>query len=318
MKFKIFDSKFKSVLKIVFVGGILFSKSLLETILAHNFTVSAIFSYDESKKHSTSDYVSFDDIAKKYNIDNFKVKNINDKENVALMQSYQPDLILVMGWSQIIKNDILSIPSIGIIGSHPTQLPKYRGRAPIPWSILKGLKQSALTFFYMDDGIDDGDILDQQEFQISETDDATSVYSKMTLLGEKMIIENLSALKENNAKRNKQNESQFIEYWPKRTPDDGLINWSESANYIDRLIRATTHPYPGAFTFFNKSKLIIWKAELSDIQQGEAIISKVENKIIVGTGDGSIILKSVSIDDGLEAEPNSILTDNYIGKKLGI
>ena len=65
-------------------------------------------------------------------------------------------------------------------------------------------------------------------------------------------------------------------------------------------------------------KLIIWKAELSDIQQGEAIISKVENKIIVGTGDGSIILKSVSIDDGLEAEPNSILTDNYIGKKLGI
>ena len=190
MKFKIFDSKFKSVLKIVFVGGILFSKSLLETILAHNFTVSAIFSYDESKKHSTSDYVSFDDIAKKYNIDNFKVKNINDKENVALMQSYQPDLILVMGWSQIIKNDILSIPSIGIIGSHPTQLPKYRGRAPIPWSILKGLKQSALTFFYMDDGIDDGDILDQQEFQISETDDATSVYSKMTLLGEKMIIEN--------------------------------------------------------------------------------------------------------------------------------
>ena len=90
-------------------------------------------------------------------------------KNIILLKKSKPDLILVMGWSQLLKDELIDIPKIGIIGSHPTELPKYRGRAPIPWTILKGLTKSALTFFWIDKGVDDGDILDQEFFSISDS-----------------------------------------------------------------------------------------------------------------------------------------------------
>ena len=116
----------------------------------------------------------------KFNIFHVKVDKINDEKNIEILEKINPDLILVMGWSQLLSLKIIQIPKFGVIGSHPTELPKYRGRAPIPWSIIKGLKESALTFFYIQEGVDDGDILDQSKFDISDNDDASSIYQKMT------------------------------------------------------------------------------------------------------------------------------------------
>ena len=123
----------------------MFSHALLSKILEKNFDVKMIFTYNDSKKIFYSDFSSFDSIATKYDIPLQKVNNINDIENIELIKKIKPDLILVLGWSQLLKNEILSIPNITVIGSHPTELPKYRGRAPIPWTILKELKESALT-----------------------------------------------------------------------------------------------------------------------------------------------------------------------------
>ncbi|MEX2060292.1 MAG: formyltransferase family protein, partial [Nitrosopumilaceae archaeon] len=189
------------MMKIVFISGVRFGLDLLRFILDNKWKVSAVFSYADSKKKNYSDYASFDEITRKYKIKHVKVQNINDKENVKELKSINPDLILVMGWSQILKREILTIPRIGIIGSHPTMLPKYRGRAPIPWSIIKGLKESALTFFYMKEGTDDGDILDQRKFKISSNDDATSLYEKITNLGKIMLLKNLQLLQ--NGKENR-------------------------------------------------------------------------------------------------------------------
>jgi len=172
-------------MKIVFVGGVKFSHAILEAILEGGFSIDAVFSYNESKEKKYSDYVSFNKITKKYKIKHVKVMNINDIQNVELIKKIQPDLILVMGWSQLLKNEILKIPQIGVIGSHPTELPKYRGRAPIPWTILKDLKKSAETFFWIEEGTDDGDILDQEIFLIDSDEDAKSLYDKITNLGKK-------------------------------------------------------------------------------------------------------------------------------------
>lgn len=162
-------------MKIVFLSGVKFGLEILNYILEKNFDVIHVFSYDESKTKMYSDYVSFDNTCTKFGINNIKVKNINDSQNIEIIKSIKPDLILVMGWSQLLTDEIISIPRYGVIGSHPTELPKYRGRAPIPWTILKNLKESALTFFYIENGIDNGDILDQQNFKISESDDATII-----------------------------------------------------------------------------------------------------------------------------------------------
>lgn len=306
-------------MRIVFVSGVKFGHDLLSYVLENNLKISLIISYADSKKYNHSDYVSFDDLANKFKIRNLKVQNINDEENIQIIKKMKPDLILVMGWSQILKDEIIRIPANGVIGSHPTELPKYRGRAPIPWSIIKGLTESALTFFYIQEGVDDGDILDQRKFTISDNDDAAIVYNKITQIGKEMLLENLRLVESGKANRTKQENSKFIEYWQKRVPDDGMIDWSKSAKDIHTLIRATTHPYPGAFTLFRGSKLKIWKASYLDktsLDIGK-IINVNEYGVTVGTGHGIIIIEKVSANDDLEIMASKVFSMDDIDLVLG-
>ena len=305
-------------MKIAFIGGVEFSHELLSATLSNGWDVSIVFSYEDSKEKYYSDMASFSNLTKKYGIKHVQVDNINDSENVKLLKEINPDLILVMGWSQLLAKEIIKIPKLGVIGSHPTELPKYRGRAPIPWTIIKNLKESALTFFYIDEGVDDGDILDQRKFDISEKDDVTSIYYKMTKLGKEMLLDNLLILKDGKEIRKKQNQNEFIENWPKRTMEDGKINWNDSAEEIHNLVRATTHPYPGAFTKFKNQKLIIWKSEfLNNTNSDPGMIKEVNNdNIIVGTGKGILKILKISYQD--ECELNKIFSTSYIGTKLGL
>ena len=299
-------------MKIVFIGGVKFSYAILEKILNQNFSVEAVFSYDESKNFFYSDYTSFDKITNEHKIKHIKVMNINDEENIKIINEIQPDIIFVMGWSQLLKDKLLKIPKLGVIGSHPTELPKYRGRAPIPWSIIKELTESALTFFYISPGMDDGDILCQEKFQITLTDDSTSLYEKMTELGKKMISQSLPLLKSGNAKRIPQNLEDFIENWPKRTPEDGKIDWSKPAKEIHTLIRASTNPYPGAYSFLLGSKIIVWKSKLlQHPSDGIGKIMNVDNdEIHVGTGNNVLIIQKYTV-----VASNSIntITKNNMG-----
>lgn len=305
-------------MKIVFIGGVKYSYETLSHILKNGWNIEAVFCYDESKRRLYSDFALFDEIAKNYGTRVIKVQNINDKENIEILQKINPDLILVMGWSQLLNNEIIQIPRLGVIGSHPTELPKYRGRAPIPWTIIKGLKESALTFFYITSGIDDGDILDQRKFQISDSDDATSLYEKITEVGKQMLLDNLKLISEGKAKRIKQESSNVIENWPKRTPEDGKIDWTKSNREIYTLIRATTHPYPGAFTFFKKHKLKIWKAKPLD--EESVNIGKIyevnDEGAKVGAGRGAILIRNASIDEGAESLAVRIFTQNDVGESL--
>lgn len=283
-------------MKIIYISGVMFGHEILSHILKHNWNVSLIFSYDDSKQANYSDYASFDDIATQYDVPNIKVNKINDEKNYDLIKKVNPDLILVMGWSQLLDDKILELPLIGTIGSHPTELPKYRGRAPIPWSILKQIKKSALTFFWITKGVDNGPILDQTFFEITDNDDSSTLYIKITKLGKEMLLENLSKIKKGIITKIPQDESQFIEYWEKRTPDDGKINWKKSAKEILLLIKASTYPYPGAFTFFENKKLIIWKANYSPIQETPGKIFLVNDDVLIGTSNGSIIIQQANID----------------------
>ena len=305
------------MMKIIFISGVKFGYDVLESILENNWKIDTSFSYLPEKKKFYSDYADFENLTKKYDVIHKQIKNINDQENIDLIKKINPDLILVIGWSQLLKKEIIEIPRLGVIGSHPTELPKYRGRAPIPWSILKGLKKSALTFFYIQEGIDDGDIVTQKQFEITDVDDATSVYEKITVLGKKMLSEILPLLESNKITSKKQNSELFIENWPKRTPLDGKINWLKSAKEIHNLIRATTFPYPGAYTFFKNKKLIIWKSTLdvSLIQEpGKIIIEK--NQVKIGTCNGSVFLDIVSYDYNENKKGIDIFSFSDNGRKL--
>jgi methionyl-tRNA formyltransferase len=178
-----------------------------------------------------------------------------------------------LGWSQIIKKDILKIPKIGCIGSHPTELPKYRGRAPIPWSIIKGLKESALTFFWLEEGVDTGDILIQKKFPIDINDTAKDVYDKMISVGNEMLKEIYSKFLRGDFPHIPQNPDDFIEEWPARTEKDSEIDWTKSDIEIHNQIRAVAGVYPWAYTYINGKKLLFKR---SIYKNGKLIIEGVE------------------------------------------
>jgi methionyl-tRNA formyltransferase len=306
------------LLKIIYISGVQFGYELLSSLLEHEKSISLIISYEDQKKKNYSDFANFNEISKKYNVLHKQVDKINDKKNVELIRSLQPDLIFVMGWSQLLSDELIDIPKIGIIGSHPTELPKYRGRAPIPWTILKNLTQSALTFFWINPGTDEGPIENQKFFKIDQSDDASSIYKKIIDIGKNMILEDLELIESGELRKIPQDQTKFIENWPKRQPDDGKINWSKSSSDIHRLIRASTHPYPGAFTYFGKKKIKIWKATISsDKSNGIGRIMEItDDKIKVGTADSSIILQKITSDfKDLENSKNIFLSTD-IGKNF--
>ena len=253
--------------------------------------------------------------------ENYKVVvAMSGEECLYKLKTIKPDLILVMGWSQLLKSEIIKIPKIGIIGSHPTELPKYRGRAPIPWSIIKGLKESALTFFWIEKGTDTGSILDQRKFKIFDKDDASTIYEKIISIGKDMILNNLVMLQQGKIRKIKQDSSKFIEYWQKRTPEDGLIDWKESIGKIHTLIRATTYPYPGAFTYLKGKKLKIWKAHFKKANPNNfgKIIGVSNEGVKVSAKDGIIILKQVSLEDEERISANKLFRKSDQGLILGL
>ena len=140
----------------------------------------------------------------------------------------------------------------------------------------------------------------------------------MTEIGKKMIIKNLEKFENNCATRTKQLQSNFIETWKKRTPEDGFIDWSKTSKDIHKLIRASTFPYPGAFTFFKQSKITIWKSSIIEQKNSPGIISNVDlNGVLIGTGNGSILITSISVNDEKKINPMSFFSNNDVGSLLG-
>lgn len=280
-------------MRTVFIGSIEFSWQCLEEILKKNLTeIVGVFNLEPKNSNSISDYKNLKDLAKKYNISHFYFKNINDKNTVKKIRSLKPELILVFGLSQIIKSEILSIAKRGILGTHPTLLPKNRGRAPIPWSIIKGLKKSGLTFFYLREGADTGDIVSQSGWIISDKDDASTLYKKMTKAAKKMLNSTLPKIARGVEKRIKQ--PTLSNYWPARKPEDGKISWNSSYKAIDKLIRATTRPYPGAFCYIQGQKVIIWKSQKVTTKEKVAmgiIIRSDRRGLLIKAKGGAILAK---------------------------
>jgi len=187
-----------------------------------------------------------------------EVENINSKNE--LIKELAPDLIVMCGWRQIVDKEVLDIPKQGMIGFHPTLLPKGRGPAPIINSILQGFKDSGVTMFYAADGLDNGDMIGQEKFTIGDTDYAEDVYNKVIEAGKKLINKFLPLLIEGTAPRKKQNETEATVF---EKPENNKIDFEkETLDQIYKKIRALSKPYRGAYIEKNEEKLIIWKAEL--------------------------------------------------------
>lgn len=230
---------------------------------------------------SKSGRVYIDDFCKERSIPLTKIRNINDPDAIQAIKDFDIDWLFIIGWSQIAKPEILNTPSGGCIGIHPTLLPQGRGRAAIPWAILKELDKTGITLFKLDEGVDTGPIIDQLEIPMSKQTDATELYEKATAAHYTVLSRNLPRLVAGTAILTPQDNSQATE-WPGRKPEDGRIDPSMTCNEAQTLIRAVTHPYPGAFYETEGDPVTVWKSSSTRSQQSDLEI-KLSDGIIYAT-----------------------------------
>jgi methionyl-tRNA formyltransferase len=214
---------------------------------------------DRSRKKSGRVYV--DDFCAEHGVDLVKVRHIDNPESVEAIRNHDIDWLFIIGWSQIAGKAVLEAPNRGCIGMHPTLLPRGRGRAAIPWAILKGLDKTGVTMFKLDEGVDSGPILAQEELPLMTDETATSLYKRVAAAHRTLIARVWPDLVSDAVVPQPQDDSAATT-WPGRKPADGVILPEEmDCEHVDRLVRAVTHPYPGAFVDHNETRYIIWSGQ---------------------------------------------------------
>ncbi len=295
-------------MKILLIGGVEFSLHCLQQVLQAGGKVVGVITLELDRAGLHSDFCDLGPFCADQDIPCHRVKNINNAESMDLIRHIAPDIIFIFGWSQLVKKPLLELPPLGCIGTHPALLPRNRGRHPLIWALVEGLSESGLTFFYLDEGADSGDILWQKPFPILLDDNAGTLYVKIKQLATEAIHEFIPQLQQRRAPRIPQDHS-LASYWRKRGESDGEVDWTQPSLTIYNLIRALTHPYCAAHTFVASQRLLLWKSALPDRcllpeemkQQPGTILGRDHDYLDVRTGDGYLRILELtgSVDNAM-------------------
>lgn len=291
--------------RIVYVGAVELSHVGLAELLAQGVRPELVVTLHSEREGLHSDFADLGKLAADHGVPLQLVRNINEPALLDKLTALNPDYIFVIGWSQLIKPELLSLPTSGCIGFHFAKLPRNRGRAGIPWVILNQEWETGVTLMQLDEGVDSGDIVSQRSILIAPDERARTLYDKVCDGLRDMMREVAAELQAGRSlPRTPQDHSQAT-YLAKRTADDGWIDWEKPAEEIDRLIRAAGKPYPGAFTVYKDRKLVIWEARLLDtfdhIGTPGQILAQQEDEVVIQCGSGWIGVQLVQ--DEHAAEP---------------
>lgn len=269
---------------------------MFTTLLEQDIEIVGVITYKD--RGINSDYANLKPICDEHRIPLLFTKDVNAPDTIGWIKSHSPDVVFCMGWPRLIKRELLQLPPMGIVGYHPAALPRNRGRHPLIWALVLGLKRTASTFFFMDEGADSGDLLNQKPITISEEDDAGTLYAKIVEAAKEQMAEIISSLSSGNYKREPQDYS-LANLWRKRGMQDGAIDWRMSANSIYNLVRGLTKPYVGAHISIGAHIHKVWKCRKYDcgncdnIEFGKVLDVTDDGNIIVKCGEGAIELLSV-------------------------
>jgi methionyl-tRNA formyltransferase len=314
-------------MKVIFLGATNFSKEMLLCLIQENVNINAIFSIPEEfhisyskEKIKNYNYADLSIIAANNHIEFYEVDSLPNKrlaDYYELIRKIDPDIILVLGWYFMVPKKIRELSKYGAWGIHASLLPRYAGNAPLVWAIINGEKETGVTLFKLDDGVDDGDIITQRAFPVEFSDTIHEVYERAAEFSKKILLEAISHI--NNLEFKHQDKSQ-IEVYPPRTPQDGAIDSNKSALEIYNFIRAQTKPYPGAFSTINGKKIFFWQVKYCNAKKNIQNISS--NQIFEQSGKVYMKLKNGYLEiikvnyDGRDGELIS-LKKYLVGNKIG-
>ncbi|MCX7643296.1 MAG: methionyl-tRNA formyltransferase [Armatimonadetes bacterium] len=220
----------------------------------------------------------------------FQPERLNEPESLKVIAEARPDVLVVVAYGRVLKEQCLAIPPKGCINVHPSLLPKYRGPAPIQHAILNGDEVTGVTTMFMDVGVDTGDIILQREVPISPNDTAGTLSEKLSIVASELLVETLELLERGKAPRISQDHSQAT-YAPILPPEFSHLDFSQSAERLRNTIRAL-NPEPGAYAFFRGKRVKFWMAQISDEQTSfppGTIVEVDKGRLCIATGNGLLL-----------------------------
>jgi methionyl-tRNA formyltransferase len=280
--------------QIVFMGSPDFAASILDVLSIHYPIVGVVTQPDRpagrGRKISIPPVKS---LALELSIPVIQPSKLSvDKRSKQQIIEWNPTVIVVAAFGQILKTDVLEIAPWGSINVHASLLPRWRGVSPIQAAILNGDKETGITIMKMDEGIDTGDIISQRSIPIFPDETGGSLYQKLTQLGGELLVETLPPYLEGEFRPKPQGDSP-TPYAPMIKKSDGLLDFNEPAEYLERKVRAY-HPWPGTYTFWkNKNLKIIKTHNIPEESPGIGIATIRNNLPAIGTKDGLLVIEII-------------------------
>ena len=233
---------------------------------------------------------------RKKKIKSIYTKDVNSYKIYSWVKKCNPDIILCIGWSQLLGKKLLNLSPNGVIGYHPSDLPKNRGRHPIIWSLVLGQKKIGSSFFFMNEKADSGKIISKKILKIKKNSNSNLVYKNLSILGRKQIKNILSQFKRKKIYSKNQNTN-VGNFWRKRTEVDGKIDWRMDAENINNLVNALSKPYPGAYFLLKNKKIVVWRSKIinfniQNLEPGKVI--KYKKNFIIKCGNKALKLINIS------------------------
>ena len=302
-------------MKIVFMGTPEFAVPTLKACI-ENFNVSAVFTQPDKPKGrgKKMGYSEVKEEAIKHNIEIYQpVKLRNDLDTIEKIKQIAPDFIVVVAYGQILPKEVLDIPKYGCINLHASLLPKYRGAAPINWSIINGEVYSGNTTMLMDVGLDTGNMLLQSKVEICDGMTAGELHDALMADGADLMIRTLRGIVENSIVPQKQNDSESC-YASMLDKEMARINWYKKAVEVNNLIRGL-NPWPIAHTSYKGETMKVFAAEVQGRVKGEAagtIVKVSKDGILVAATDNYLSIKELQFPNGKRMSIENFLNGNNI------
>ena len=305
-------------MKIVFMGTPEFAVPTLEALIEKHNVAAVVTQPDKPKgRGKKMIFSAVKEKAVENNIKVYQPTKVTDGEFVEILKEYEPDVIVVVAFGQILSEDILNIPKYGCINVHGSILPKYRGAAPIQWSIINGEEFGGVTTMYMAKGLDSGDMILKAEEKIKDDDTYGTLYDRLSYIGADLLIKTLDLIERGKVVRVPQNDDDAT-LAPMITRDMEHIDWDNTSENVVNLIKGL-NPQPVSYTMYNDEKLKIWFAEVEKTEySGEIgeIVDVRKKDFVVKTKKGAVAVKEVQAQGGKKMTADAYMRGHTIEKGI--
>jgi methionyl-tRNA formyltransferase len=307
-------------MKVVFCGTPDFAIPSLEALLNSSFDVVAVITQPDKPRGRGHKMMPCP--VKQYALEQclevYSFERIRNKENVEILKKLDYDVMVTAAYGQILSQKILDIPKYGVVNVHASLLPKYRGAAPIQWSIINGDKVTGITTMLTERGVDCGDILLQKETEILPNETSGELFERLSQMGGEVLVATLNGLAKGTITPRKQDNDAATHYHILEKKD-GKIDFNKTAKQIKDLIRGVC-PWPGAYTCINDLILIVWSCDIVDNKATgkPGSIAKCDSKygIIVNTSDKQIVLKEIQLSGKRRMDAKNVVCGRTIDSSM--